>query len=53
MLQDELEKTLGKKIQGVAHEETDKYYVMLTLSHGKTLILRSEKPIHVEVETEQ
>lgn len=53
MLQDELEKSLGKKITGVTHEETDYHYIMLTLTHGKTLVFRSDSPIHVEVETEQ
>lgn len=53
MLQDELEKAIGKRITGVSHEETDYHYVMLTLTHGKTLVFRSDAPINVEVETEQ
>lgn len=53
MKADELEKILGKKITGWAEEETDQYYLMLQLTYGKTVVFRSESPIHVEVEQEQ
>ena len=53
MIQDELEKALGKKVVGVAQEKADLYYIMLKLTYGKTVVFRSESPIHVEVETEQ
>lgn len=52
-LQAELEKTLLKKITGVANAHTDRYYIYHQLSHGKREVMWSESPIHVEVETEQ
>ena len=53
MNQDELEKSVNKKILGFAAEMADKYYIFLQLNYGKRMIFESEAPIRVSVETEQ
>lgn len=53
MKSDELDKLIGKRFLGWAEEETDQHYLMLVLTSGKKVVLRSDSPINVDVETEQ
>lgn len=50
---EDLEQTLGKRIKGVACEKLDDYYIAFFLTYGKKVVLRSETPIYVDIETEQ
>lgn len=51
--EEELRKVLNKKITDFAEEHADMYYLYFQLSHGKRMVLSSERPIFVEVEQEQ
>lgn len=53
MIQDELDKAKGRKILDSTHERTELYWVYFQLSAGRRMVLSSEAPIRVEVETEQ